>query len=182
MPKTKPAMAVSEYAILGVLQEAPAHGYRIAQRFAPGQDVGLLCPLEHSNVYALLHELQEQGSIRGQQIVVGVRPPRTVFALTPAGEAVVQAWLAEPVTPLHRLRLDFLLKLYFIVKRSPEDAAVLIDRQLAVGTQHLNEMHTELATLAPESLEHLVVDSKRLAVQSFITWLSCKRGQLPFLA
>jgi DNA-binding PadR family transcriptional regulator len=117
MPRTKRPVTAAEYAILGVLREAPTHGYRMAQRFAPGQDLGLLYPLEQSATYALLHELEARGHIRGKQELTEGAPPRTMFAITQSGEDYLLAWLVTPVEPLRRLRLDFLLKLHFLSAR-----------------------------------------------------------------
>lgn len=182
MPKSKVMPAAAEYAVLGVLQETPAHGYLVAQRFAPGHDLGLLCPTEQSRVYALLHDLEERGLITGRQESADPRPPRTVFAITPAGEAILNGWLADSVEPLHRLRLDFLLKLTLISSRSPNTAARLIAKQLAAGERQLADLDASLAVLDPDGLEYLVVESKRVAVGSFVTWLHDKGERLGFLA
>ena len=178
MPRTKGAPTAAEYAVLGVLREAPTHGYLLAQRFAPGQGLGLLYPLEQSAVYALLHDLESQGLISGRQEVSGPRPPRTLFLITEPGEAHLRAWLVTPVEPLRRLRLDFLLKLHFLSAQEPDSADRLIAEQLAIGQKYLAELDLELCRLDDDSLEGLVVDSKRVAVQGFVTWLGNRRARL----
>src|SRR6185437_77642 len=105
MSRTKAALSAAEFAILGLLQQAPAHGYRVAQRCTPGHDLGLLCPMDQSNVYAVLHDLEPQGLIAGRQESAGARPPRTVFRLSPDGEAALNVWLDAPVERLRRLRV-----------------------------------------------------------------------------
>jgi PadR family transcriptional regulator AphA len=171
MPRTKGPPTAAEYALLGLLQEGPAHGYRLAQRFAPGRDLGLLYPLEQGMVYALLHELEARGLITGCVEAVGPRPPRTLFAITEAGAAQLRRWLAEPVEPLHRLRLDFLLKLSFAFRLDPPGASRLIGEQLAAGERYLADLDTELSGLDPDTLAYLVLESKRVAVAGFQTWL-----------
>jgi DNA-binding PadR family transcriptional regulator len=178
MPRTKTPPTAAEYAVLALLSEEPAHGYAIAQHFASGGDLSLLYSIEQSSVYDLLKELQQNGLISGHQEVSGLRPPRTVLAITAAGEARLQAWLGEPVEPLHRLRLDFLLKLHFLTRRSRRDAASLIAQQLSIGERYLQELDEQLAALDPDSLEHLVIESKQAAVRSFVTWLGSRRRRL----
>ena len=178
MPRTKAAPTAAEYAVLGVLREAPAHGYRLAQNFAPNQGLGLLYPLEQSAVYGLLHELEARGLIAGQLESNGPRPPRTLFSITTAGDAHLREWLAVPIEPLHRLRLDFLLKLYFTTRQDPSGAAGLVSGQLAVGERYIADLDAELSRLDADSLEYLILESKRAAVDSFITWLRSRHERI----
>ncbi len=178
MPRTKGPPTAAEYALLGLLQEAPAHGYRLAQRFAHGKELGLLYPIEQSMVYALLHELESRGLVTGQVEAAGPRPPRTLFAITPAGAAHLRRWLDQPIEPLHRLRLDFLLKLYFAVRLDPAGASRLIAGQLAAAERYLADVDAELHALEPDSLAYLVLESKQVAVAGFLTWLRGRRERL----
>jgi PadR family transcriptional regulator AphA len=178
MPRTKGPPTAAEYALLGLLQEAPAHGYRLAQHFTPSGDLGLLYPLEQAMVYALLHELAARGLVIGRVEAAGPRPPRTLFAITDAGTAHLRRWLATPVEPLHRLRLDFLLKLYFAGRLDPSGASRLINEQLAAGERYLADLDSELGALAPDTLTALVLESKRVAVAGFLEWLRGRRERL----
>ncbi len=71
---------------------------------------------------------------------------RRVYAPTPAGRAQLEAWLAEPVERPRDLRLTFLLKLFFALRRSRDDAIALLDRQ----EQALAAFHQALARQLPE--------------------------------
>jgi DNA-binding PadR family transcriptional regulator len=175
MPRTKAPPTAAEYAILGSLREAPAHGYLVAQRFSTGNELGLLYHLEQSAVYALLHDLEDRGLITGVHDDSGVRPPRTLFSITDAGEDYLRSWLALPVEPIRRMRLDFLLKLHFTARQSPNEARALVAGQLEVCESYLSELQSEIASLEPNSLECLIVESKRAAVDGFATWLMQKR-------
>ena len=79
----------------------------------------------------------------------GERPPargRRVYAPTPTGRAQLDEWLAEPVERPRDLRLTFLLKLFFALRRSRDDAIALLDRQ----EQALAAFHQALARQLPE--------------------------------
>jgi PadR family transcriptional regulator, regulatory protein AphA len=178
MPRTKAPPTAAEYAILGSLREAPAHGYLVAQRFATGNELGLLYHLEQSAVYALLHDLEDRALIAGVQDDSGARPPRTLFCITDAGETHLRSWLALPVEPIRRMRLDFLLKLHFTARQSPAEARALVAGQLKVCEAYLSDLNGEIASLEPNSLERLIVESKRAAVDGFATWLTQKRESL----
>jgi DNA-binding PadR family transcriptional regulator len=171
-------LTAAEFALLALLQEAPAHGYLLAQRFAADQDLGRLYPLEQSMVYALLHDLERRGLVTAQQEAAGLRPTRTRFAITAAGEAQLRSWLTSPVQPLQRLRLDFLLKLHFAARQDVAGASRLIDAQLIAGEAYLSEVDADLAGLEPETLTYLVLESRRVAVASFLTWLQTRRERL----
>lgn len=178
MPRTKAPPTSAEYALLGSLREMPGHGYLVAQRFAEGEELGQLYRLEQSAVYALLHDLESRGLIDGCPDVTGSRPPRTLFRVTEAGDAHLRSWLAAPVEPIRRLRLDFLLKLHFAARQDPLDAKCLIASQLEVGERYLAELDAEISALEANSLERLIVESKRAAVDGFVTWLRVKRSEL----
>jgi DNA-binding PadR family transcriptional regulator len=176
--RTKTELSAPEYAILGLLHLEPAHGYRIAQRFAPGQDLSAACPMDQSTVYALLHGLEQQGLIDGQQESAGQRPPRTVFHLTPAGQVALDAWLGEPAAPLHRMRKDLLLKLFFIGSQSAGEAERLLNMQIGVCEQYAQALDTEVELLDPRSLERLMAESKRAALGGVIAWLRSDRRRV----
>ena len=178
MSRTKTELTAAEYAILGLLRQEPAHGYRIAQRFAPGQDLGAVCPMDQSNVYALLHGLDEQGLVLGRRESAGQRPPRTVFQVTEAGEAALDTWLSEPAGPLHRMRKDLLLKLFLIGDRGADEAEQLLNLQIEVFVHYADELDAEVAALEPESLERLVAESKRASLTGVIEWLRSECGKL----
>jgi DNA-binding PadR family transcriptional regulator len=174
MARRKTAPTAADYAVLALLSEEQAHGYVVAQHFEPGGDLSLLYSMDQSSVYDLLRELRQESLIASRREVAGARPPRNVFVITDEGEAHLTAWLTEPVEPDHRLRLDFLLKLHFIARKSPTDAASLIAQQLLVGERYVDDLDVQLAALRPDSLDALVVESKRAALHGFIIWLRAK--------
>lgn len=182
MSRTKDAPWAADYAVLGLLRDALAHGYVIAQRFVPGQDLGLFCPMDQSSVYTLLHDLQRQGLIAGKQEAAGARPPRTVFHLTPKGEEVLTAWLNEPCEPLRRLRLDFLLKLFFLRGRDHAAASALLRRQLEVCEQYAQHLQEESAALPADGFERMIVESKRAALAGVVDFVRRERATLADLA
>ena len=179
MSRSKAELTAAEYAILGLLRREPAHGYRIAQRFAPGQDLGTVCPMDQSTVYALLHGLDQQCLIAGQREMAGQRPPRTVFQVTEAGVVMLDIWLSEPVGPLHRMRKDLLLKLFLMGGRGADRAERLVCLQVGVCEQYARDLDAEVASLGQGTLERLVAESKRAALAGVIGWLRAEHGKAP---
>jgi PadR family transcriptional regulator AphA len=166
-----------EYAVLGLLAEQPRHGYALARQFAPGAELRQVVRLEMSQLYAILKKLELLGLITAAGASgaeadeppseaplpatlrygegLGERRGRRVYAPTPAGRAQVDAWLAEPVARPRDLRLTFLLKLFFALRRSRDDAIALLDRQ----EQALTTFHQALARQLTEPPSGLTTPS-----------------------
>jgi DNA-binding PadR family transcriptional regulator len=105
-------LLLGEWACLGILAEAPAHGYTVAQRLAPGGDIGRIWSVSRSLTYRAIDHLVERDLIRElreeQGIAGGVR---TLLKPTPRGRRVLRTWLAKPVAHLRDVRADLLVKL-----------------------------------------------------------------------
>jgi len=178
MSKAKSGLSLGEYAILGVLRERSMHGYEIARRFAADLDLGLVVPLDMSNVYALLKDLHEQGLLEGTREVVGLRPPRTVFHLTDEAERLFLQWLEKPVRRLREVRSDLLVKLYFCRAIGSDYTARLLDAQIPTSRAYLERLERLAEGAGPQSFERLVWDSKIGAARSTLLWLEEERARL----
>jgi PadR family transcriptional regulator AphA len=101
-----------EWACLGILAEAPAHGYTVARRLAPDGDIGRIWSVSRSLTYRAIDNLLERELIRElreeQGIAGGVR---TLLQPTPRGRRVLKTWLSRPVEHLRDVRADLLVKL-----------------------------------------------------------------------
>ncbi len=178
MSKLKTGLSAGEYAILGVLRERAMHGYEISRRFSADLDLGLVLPMDMSTVYALLKELHEQGLIDGRRETVGLRPPRTVYHLTPEAEAQFLHWLEEPVARLREVRAELMVKLYFCRAIGSASTARLLDAQLTASREYLQRAERLAAEAAPESFERLVRESKTTAARATVAWLAAERERL----
>jgi DNA-binding PadR family transcriptional regulator len=101
-----------EWACLGILYAAPAHGFAIAGRLKPDGDVGRVWSLSRALTYRSLEQLQLRDYVRA----VGEEPGiaggnRTILAATRTGRAQIRKWLATPVAHPRDLRSELLLKL-----------------------------------------------------------------------
>jgi DNA-binding PadR family transcriptional regulator len=176
--RLKSGLSLGEYAILGVLRERPMHGYEVTRRFSAEFDLGLVLPLEMSNVYAMLKDLHEQGLIEGRRETVGLRPPRTVYQLTDEADALFLHWLQEPVGRLREVRSDLLTKLYFCRAIGDRCSATLLDAQIVVSRGYRDRLTRLAEEAAPGSFERLVRDSKIGAARATVAWLEEERARL----
>jgi DNA-binding PadR family transcriptional regulator len=88
------------YAVLQVLQASPMNGYRLARFFAGAQSWVWSAP--QSQVYGALGKLREAGLVAGSPRAGENGLSTADYALTPAGEQELLAWLstAHPEPPV----------------------------------------------------------------------------------
>ncbi|MBI2370405.1 MAG: PadR family transcriptional regulator [Deltaproteobacteria bacterium] len=171
----------AEYALLGLLQRRPMHGYQLAQQFAADSPLGRIVRLERSLLYALLKKLEAQGQIRGMLQTAGLHPPRRVFSLTPAGRQALERWAEAPVEHPREIRLEFLLKLYFAQELGPATVLRLIEGQIVRTRAYLQRLRREdretRATTAAARFDHIVWQVRIRQIQSIIEWLDwCRQA------
>jgi DNA-binding PadR family transcriptional regulator len=118
------------HALLGFVHDRPAHGYDIQRQLAAG--LGAIWQVRQSKLYALLGKLEQAGWLSAEIVPSENRPARKLLHLTPAGREALHTWLDTPVQHGHRMRQEFLAKLYIGRKIAPDRLPALIDRQRAV--------------------------------------------------
>src|SRR3954451_21390497 len=135
-----------ESAVLGLLALRPMHGYEMA-RYFDRDDLTEVCPLDQSLLYTYIRNVEERGLVTWTEERVGLRPPRKIYALTPTGQAVLDHWLHQPVDRMREVRLEFLLKVYFLAQLDPAAERALLRQQIEV----CEEYHARLAARAADS-------------------------------
>lgn len=163
------------YALLGLLAAGAAHGYELHRPFAAGGALWAVCRLPLNQHYALLKQLQARGLVAaGDLEMEGVAPPRRPLTITPTGRVALVTWLAQPVPHTRDVRLEFLLKLYFVERLAPADRPALLAAQVAVTRTSLARLDGEWRALAdrgPHDFARLVVDMRLRQNQAVLAWL-----------
>lgn len=168
-------LTVNEFAILALLRLlGPMHGYQMARWFE--QDLAEVCPIEQSALYAYLKNLEQRDLVSWSEVRVGQHPPRKIFQLTAAGEAETGAWLRKPVERMREVKLDFLLKLYFLHLLEPAQELVLLWAQVASCDAYRDRMSARLNDAT--GFERLVLRSKVAAADSTCDWLRAYQDEL----
>jgi DNA-binding PadR family transcriptional regulator len=85
---TRP-MTHAEQAVLGLVAEAPRHGYEIEQ-VIQAREMRAWADLGFSSIYYLLRRLERRGLVRSARIASPQGPARRVFRCTPAGVAALR--------------------------------------------------------------------------------------------
>lgn len=157
-----------EFIVLGLLRLRPMHAYEMA-RMCESEGLDEVCPVEQSMLYTYVRNVEDRGLVAYQETRVGRRPPRKIYELTTAGLAEVNAWLGETVDRMREVRVDFLLKLYFLHLLDPEAERLLLARQVAVCEAYGERLAARLETT--EGFERLVAQSKASAAEATSRWL-----------
>lgn len=126
MPKPKPQLSTTDWAVLGVLAEGPTHGFRLAGLFASSGELGDIWKIQRPQVYRALEHLERHGLAHpiGQESGAA-GPPRTLYAITPQGQTLLDGWLQTPVERLRYGRSDLRLKLAFWWRKQQRPEAFL---------------------------------------------------------
>lgn len=125
-------LLLGEWACLGILAAAPAHGFAVAAHLRPDGDLGRVWSLSRPLTYRALDQLVGRGlvdPVASEQGVAGGQ--RTILDITPTGRGLLQGWLAEPVRHLRDLRSELLLKL-LLCRMCAVDEQPLLRRQQEV--------------------------------------------------
>lgn len=135
-------LLLGEWACLGILVQAPAHGFAVAARLSPTADIGRVWSLSRPLTYRSLDQLTARGLIRP----VGEEPGiaggnRTVLAATRSGRAHFRRWVRTPVEHLRDLRSELLLKILLA-----EQSGLDITEMLAAQRDRVAEFVAALDT------------------------------------
>jgi DNA-binding PadR family transcriptional regulator len=145
---------------------------------APDSGLGLICPLRRSNVYFLLGNLERRGLIEVEQRCDDAYPPTTVLRATAAGRRAFESWIWQPVARLREVRLDFLLKAYFLRDVVHESILRLLEGQLEFCRRYLDEWRSLANGAAPDSFDRVAIEAKLAAAQGTLDWLVDYRRDL----
>jgi PadR family transcriptional regulator AphA len=171
---TERALLPGEYVVLALLVLRPMHGYEM-MCFVEEKGLLAVCPLEQSTLYSYLHNVESRGLVEWNEERIGLRPPRKTYALTRAGRSLIDAWLRQPVERMREVRLEFLLKLFFLSESDPAAHRRLLADQVRVCRTYLADLERKDT---PNAFTRLVAHSKRSAAEATLNWLEAHAAQL----
>jgi tRNA-Thr(GGU) m(6)t(6)A37 methyltransferase TsaA len=166
-PRTEPSLP--EWAALGLLCEAPTHGWAIARALDPSGSVGGVYSCTRPLVYRALGQLREAAlaEVKGTS-ASDAGPARTTLGATRRGRSAFVRWRGSVVAHVRDLRSELMLKLLFC-DRAGLDPGPLLRRQATVLA------HTERA------LERQLASTSGFARTLALWRLSASRGAISFV-
>ncbi|MET7398762.1 PadR family transcriptional regulator [Dactylosporangium sp. NPDC005572] len=160
--------------VLAMLAKEPAHGYELRSRLRDA-----LGPLgdgmNAGQIYVTLARLAKAGLVTSQHDDgLPDRPDRRVYALTPAGQERVTAWLAEVSWPKPDLA-EFHLKLVAAARARLADPVALVDAQRREIMRRLRDAQRAAMTGA-DPVAGLLLEGVVLRLRADLEWLdACER-------
>lgn len=160
-------LLTGEWAVLGLLNESPTHGFAISQELEPSGDIGRIWSLSRPLTYRAIDQLLDRGFIEPR----GEQPGRaggnkTIYAPTRLGRSAFRSWVSTPVAHLREMRSELLLKLTLARRCSISvDGLILEQRRL------FEEIRSGILDRIHESPQDLVLTWRRHSVDAAIGFL-----------
>ncbi|ARF78250.1 PadR family transcriptional regulator [Kitasatospora aureofaciens] len=117
-------------AVLAELGAEPMHPYEMGRRLKEhGKDRNI--KYNRSSLYMVVEQLRKAGFVAEQETVRDTqRPERTVYAVTPEGQAELQDWMREWIAEPQEEYPAFGVALCLLVVLPTEESAELLGRRL----------------------------------------------------
>ena len=163
MTSAEPRRSTLAMVLLALLMESPMHPYRMQQMIKErGQDQ-LVNVAQRNSVYQALDRLVRDGLARpGGTAREQGRPERTVYEITPDGEATLRRWLTTMLPAPAREFPEFPAALAFLPILEPAEVRSLLEQRVAA----LEEKLAGIVGQAPPGLPRLflIEDEYRAAM------------------
>jgi DNA-binding PadR family transcriptional regulator len=161
--------------VLALLAKEPAHGYELRSRVRAA-----LGPLGEAmnagQIYVTLTRLAKAGLVTSERADgLPDRPDRRVYALTPAGQQRVTAWLTEVSWPRPDLA-EFHLKLVAAAAARLADPVTLVDAQRREVLRRLRDAQLSALDRSVDPVAGLLLEGVVLRLRADLDWLdACER-------
>ena len=163
--------------LLGLLEREPSHGYDLKRDYDTYFGRGK--PLPYGQVYATLSRLARDGKAIAGPAEHGEGPDRKRYAITEAGIADVQRWLAEPAPPEPHLQTVLFTKVVLALMLD-RPADLYLDAQRAAHLQRMREL-TEFKRDS-DQVGVLLADHALYRLEADLRWMDHTAARLDLLA
>ncbi len=166
-------------ALLGLLEQRPRHGYELHDAFEAVVGGEHNWDVKPAQIYTTLARLEKTGLVVKDGVEQEGGPEKRIYAITPAGQEALQAWLYTPVKTEHQ-RDEFFVKLMISVATGQADPYRLIYIQRASLYQELHDLTARRTQSDPRSeLAHiLLLDQAIMHVEADLRWLDMIEARL----
>ncbi len=131
MATRRPELSITDWVVLGLVAEAPTHGWPIVRELRADGPIGRVWTVPRPIVYRSLSTLTDVGYIEPWGETEPSRgPQRTIVRVTRAGRAALRRWLETPVEHVRDVRTELLVKLALLA-RAGHEPQLLVERQIA---------------------------------------------------
>ncbi|MEA2008065.1 MAG: PadR family transcriptional regulator [Chloroflexota bacterium] len=171
-PSNNPPPTI-EYILLGLLHQAPSHGYGLYEKIKGDESLSQIWQIKRSKLYYLLEKLESQKLIQSTRISGENRPARKEYHLTEKGTNAFLSWIETPVKKARYVRLVFLARLYFSLRIGKHHALNLISKQRTLCQTWIESLQTKLNAIDTPSLIITQAFTFRIGqIQAMLDWLA----------
>ncbi|MHB1652962.1 MAG: PadR family transcriptional regulator [Desulfitobacteriaceae bacterium] len=164
-----------KHAILGILKDAPRHGYEMKNIF--DEQVGNFWNLNFGQIYTTLDRLEKEGFVSCTEEEQESRPDKKVYFISPTGVQELARWLQEPITKPRPLRDELFIKLLFMSRENPEPVFRLIEQQTSIYMEQMRELTNAKYRLTKDGIKRenmmtdLLMDAALFHAEADVRWL-----------
>ena len=148
------------HTILGVLVDAPAHGYAIKKYLAAALPDG--SALNDGQLYPALARMERDGWIHKEVVEQRRSPSKHLYHVTDAGREEFEHWLCgERASGVHSWKFDFLHRCAFFQHLAPDQVEEQVQEELARVSdtlQVLERLATELRLSEQDPYRRMILD------------------------
>jgi len=166
-------------ALLGLLAQKPRHGYELRAAFVAMLGGESNWDLKPAQVYTTLARLSEAGFIAQQEITQTGGPEKTIYAITPDGEAELLRWFNTPVEAAHQ-HDEVYLKLVLSQATGNTDPYHILQTQRASLYRQLHNTTAQRTAADPENDLAIVLlhDQTIMHLEADLRWLDMVEARL----
>lgn len=151
-------------AVLSYLSERPMHPYELSRTLRDNGDARSI-KFNHGSLYMVVGQLARAGFVAEQETGrEGQRPERTVYALTDAGRAELEAWLGELVEEPRHEYPAFVGALSLIAALPPDRVVELLRTRLVRLAEQSAEARALVDTATAQSVPGLFLLEEELRI------------------
>lgn len=151
---------------------APQHGYQLLETFQNPGALGRVWKLSTSQLYAVLKRLHDHDFIKGEEAYSPDAPPRTIYCITPAGQAYLDTWLNEPYpsASVRRVRVECLSRIY-IARLLDRPTTTILRNQKATCQQKYQQL---IAQRQPDDISTggLALELEIAQMEAILGWIT----------
>lgn len=178
MPESHPSHRPRspEYALLGFLYKQSNHGYDLHRLLIA--EFGQTWHVSQSQTYNILKRLETQGYISSTTVEQEKLPAIQYLKITKAGRRHFEAWLeASTESSVRAIRLEFITRLYFAQKLTPERILPMLNAQTTEIQNMLARLEASLAAIPEgETFNRLSLQLRIQQLKSVVDWLDeCRK-------
>lgn len=167
----------TRYAILGLLNKKPMHGYELKKEFE--QSVSSIWSINYGRLYTLLKKMEGEDVIKKETVSQDNKPNKIVYEITDKGIKELHEWLATPIIK-RQAKDEFYLKMMFLSQKNKEDTIKFVDDQIKA----IEEQYTELKSIKEdhgdkmEKFMKLLLEAAIMHFEVDIKWLNMYKERM----